>query len=61
MGSEYLLLYDQQGDKEEVKRGQSYFEGVSTNKARIGVEEFETAIRKTGCVDIEDVPRNTIS
>ena len=50
------VLYDQQGDKKEVKRGQSYFEGVSTNKARIGVEEFETAIRKTGCVDIEDVP-----
>jgi hypothetical protein len=50
------VLYDQQGDNKEVKRGQSYYEGVSTNEAEIAVEEFETAIRKTGCVDIEDVP-----
>jgi len=43
------VLYDQKGSKNQIKRGQSYYEGVSTNKARIGVEEFETAIRKTGC------------
>ena len=50
------VLYDQQGSVQKVKRGESFYKGVSTNKARIGVEEFETAIRKTGCVDIEDVP-----
>lgn len=43
------VLYDQKGNKRQIKRGQSYYEGVQGNSAGIGADEFEAAVRKTGC------------
>lgn len=43
------VLYDQQGDKKWVKRGESFYKGIAGNKALIDVDKFETAVRKSGC------------
>lgn len=41
------VLYDQQGSVQRVKRGESFYEGVGTNKALTTANKFETALRKT--------------
>ena len=43
------VLYDQKGDKNDIKRGQSYYDGVGSNKALIDVDDFEAAVRESGC------------
>ena len=56
------VLYDQKGNKRQIKRGQFYYEGVQGNSAGIGANEFETAVRKTGCDGsvFEDDPEDEI-
>ena len=49
------VLYDQHRPKykeipaRELVRGESYYEGVSSNTAGVTADKFETALRKTGC------------
>ena len=38
------VLYDQQGDKKWVKRGESFYKGIAGNRALIDADKFETKL-----------------